>query len=374
MARQSKFTAAFKAKVAVEALREIEPLESLAKKHGVAPSKITEWKNELLNNADKAFGKNSQSKSELRKVTAEKDRLLKKVGQLTIDCDFFCESLRGCRTQSEIADLEMKRPAGMSRNKFCKYMKFNRSNLYYKPKGESALNLRIMEIIDAYYLDHPTTGVKTMTMVLREKDYSVNEKRVRRLMRKMNLMAIYPRKCLSKGGKPKYLHPYLLRNLEITHRNQVWSTDISYIRMIGGFMYLYAIIDVYSRYIVGWKLSNTLSADNVHEMVKESIRKFGAPEIINTDQGSQYTTKVWKDLLKENGILISMDGRGRCKDNIWIERFWRTVKQEYVYINPTDSVVELRQGTSDYIEFYNYERPHQSIGEVLPARSYGLIA
>ena len=264
----------------------------------------------------------------------------------------------------------MKRPAGMSRNKFCKYMKFNRSNLYYKPKGESALNLKIMEIIDEYYLDHPTTGVKTMTMVLREKDYTVNEKRVRRLMRRMNLMAIYPRKCLSKGGKPKYVHPYLLRDLEITRRNQVWSTDISYIRMVGGFMYLYAIIDVYSRYVVGWKLSNTLSADNVHEMLKESIRKFGTPEIINTDQGSQYTTKAWEDLLKENGILISMDGRGRCKDNIWIERFWRTVKQEYVYINPTDSVVELRQGISDYIEFYNYERPHQSIGEVLPARSY----
>lgn len=268
----------------------------------------------------------------------------------------------------------MKRPAGISRNRFCKYMKFNRSNLYYKPKGESGLNLRIMEIIDEYYLDHPTTGVKTMTMVLREKDYTVNEKRVRRLMRKMNLMAIYPRKCLSKGGSAGHIHPYLLRNLEINRRNQVWSTDISYIRMIGGFMYLYAIIDVYSRYIVGWKLSNTLSADNVHEMLKESIRKFGAPEIINSDQGSQYTTKAWEDLLKENGILISMDGRGRCKDNIWIERFWRTVKQEYVYINPTDSVVELRQGLSDYIEFYNYERPHQSVGEVLPARSYGLIA
>ena len=161
----------------------------------------------------------------------------------------------------------MKRPAGMSRNKFCKYMKFNRSNLYYKPKGESSLNLKIMEIIDEYYLDHPTTGEKTMTMVLREKDYTVNEKRVRRLMRRMNLMAIYPRKCLSKGGKPKYVHPYLLRDLEITSRNQVWSTDISY---------------------------------------------------------------------------ISMDGRGRCKDNIWIERFWRTVKQEYVYINPTESAVELR--------------------------------
>lgn len=157
-------------------------------------------------------------------------------------------------------------------------------------------------------------------------------------------------------------------------RNQVWSTDISHIRMVGGFMYLYAIIDVYSRYIVGWKLSNTLSADNVHEMVKESIRKFGALEIINTDQGSQYTTKAWEDLLKENGILISMDGRGRCKDNIWIERFRRTVKQEYVYINPTVSVVELRQGISDYIESYNYERPHQSIEDALPARSYGLIA
>lgn len=144
--------------------------------------------------------------------------------------------------------------------------------------------------------------------------------------------------------------------------------------MIGGFMYLHAITDVHSRHIVGWKLGNTLSADNVHEMLKESIHKCGTPETVNTDRGSQYTTKAWEDLLKENGILISMDGRGRCKDNIWTERFRRTVKQEYVHINPTDSVVELRQGISGYIEFHNYERPHQGTGEVLPARSYGLIA
>lgn len=176
-------------------------------------------------------------------------------------------------------------------------------------------------------------------------------------MRRMNLMAIYPQKCLSKGRRPEYLHPYLLRDMEITRRNQMWNTDISYIRMISGLMYIYGIIDVYSRYIVDWKLSNTLSSDNVHEMVKESIRKFSTPEIINTDQGSQYTTKAWEDFLEENDILISMDGRERCKDNIWTERFRGTVKQEYVYINPTDPVAELRQGISDYIEFYNYERP-----------------
>ncbi len=139
------------------------------------------------------------------------------------------------------------------------------------------------EVIDEYYLDHPTIGLKAMTMVLREKGHTVNQRRVRRLMRKMNLMAIFPQKNLSKGGRPKYVHPYLLRGMVITHRNQVWNTDISYVRMVGGFMCLYAIIDAHSRYIVGWRLSNPLSADNVYELLEETIRKFGALETINTD-------------------------------------------------------------------------------------------
>lgn len=262
----------------------------------------------------------------------------------------------------------------MSRNKFCKYLGFNRSTLYYKPKGESQENLQIMEKIDRIYTEHPTTGVLKMVDTLALDGIHVNAKRVRRLMRKMNLMAIYPTKCLSKGGKPEYFHPYLLRNLEVTRPNQVWSTDISYIPMQGGFMYLYAVIDVYSRYIVGWRLSNTLSANNALDLMEDCIRKWGAPEIVNSDQGSQYTTKAWQELLEGYGIQISMDGKGRCKDNIWIERFWRTIKQEYIYITPADSVEELRYGISQYITYYNAKRPHQSLNGLLPAMYYGKVA
>lgn len=262
----------------------------------------------------------------------------------------------------------------MSRKKFCDYMHFNRSNLYYNPKGESEENLRIMEAMDKYYLEHPTAGVLTMVNMLFLLGFVVNPKRVRRLLRKMNIHAVYPQKCLSKGGKPKYIQPYMLRGLEITRPNQVWSTDISYIPMKGGFMYLYAVIDVYSRFIVGWKLSNTLSASNCKELMEDCISVWGAPEIVNTDQGSQYTTKAWEDLLSAHGIQISMDGRGRCKDNIWIERFWRTIKQEHIYLNPAETVKELRSGIGGFIKFYNYKRPHQSLDRLLPAVEYGIAA
>lgn len=200
--------------------------------------------------------------------------------------------------------------------------------------------------------------------------YCVNEKRVRRLMRKMNIHAVYPKPNLSKGGVAKYIHPYLLRDLAIVRRNQVWSTDISYIPMKHGFMYLHAVIDVYSRFIVGWRLSNTLSASNCYELLQECIDRCGAPEIVNTDQGSQYTSQKWEALLAENGIKISMDGRGRYKDNIWIERFWRTIKQEYIYISPEDNATDLRKGIARYIAYYNCERPHQSLGDMSPADVY----
>lgn len=253
-------------------------------------------------------------------------------------------------------------------------MSFNRSTLYYKPKGENIENLKIMELMDKYYIDHPTAGVLQMTAMLSLQDYKVNHKRVRRLLRKMGIFAIYPQRSLSYGGSPKYIHPYLLRDMEITYPNQVWSTDISYIPMKEGFMYLYAIIDVYSRFIVGWKLSNTLSATNCYNLVQDCIKLYGAPKIINSDQGSQYTTKAWEELLSTNNILISMDGKGRCKDNIWIERFWRTIKQEYVYLNPSDTVEELRTGLENYIKYYNYQRPHSSLDVLLPAMKYGLVA
>jgi len=230
---------------------------------------------------------------------------------------------------------------------------------------------RIMKAIDKEHVEHPNKGVIGMRDSLLLLGFLVGPKRVRRLMRKMAINAIYPKPTLSKLGSTVYKKPYLLKGLSITRRNQVWSTDITYIPMRRGFMYLYAIIDVYSRYIVAWGLYNTLEADNAIEVLNRAIDTYGAPEIINSDQGSQYTCEKWIEECDKHGISVSMDGRARCLDNIWIERFWRTIKQEYIYLNPLDDGEELREGIRKYIEYYNNRRPHQGIDHKLPKDLYG---
>lgn len=206
-------------------------------------------------------------------------------------------------------------------SRYCALTGLTRTGHYYKRKGESDENKDMMRMMDEYYQSPPTAGVMTMTSMLRMHGYAANPKRVRRLLRKMRMHAVYPLRKLSKPGNAEYVHPYILRGLPIVRRNQVWSTDISYIPMEKWFMYLYAIIDVYSRYIVGWSLSSTLEGSNCTEQLAECVSRHGRPEIVNSDQGSQYTSLAWVNALKSLGIAISMDGRGRCKDNIWIERF-----------------------------------------------------
>ena len=202
----------------------------------------------------------------------------------------------------------------------------------------------------------------------------VGPKRVRKLLRKMGIMAIYPSKNLSKLGLAKYIHSYKLRGLDITHSNQVWCIDITYIPMTLGFLYVIAIIDVYSRYIVGWNLSNTLSAECTLNVLKQAIKDCGNPEIINSDQGSQFTCPLWTEYLEEQGITISMDGRGRALDNIYIERFWRTIKQEYIYIWPAEDGNTLIRGIKEYMNYYNNKRTHQSLYRLTPFDWYEFAA
>lgn len=254
----------------------------------------------------------------------------------------------------------------------CTLLEVNRSSFYYDAKGENEYNLKLMGLIDKINLDYPTYGVLRTQAELEDYKHFVSENRVRRLMRKMGIEAIYPKKNLSKLGKAKYIHPYLLRNLEITRPNQVWAIDITYIKMKKGFMYLTAIIDHYSRYIVGWTLSNTLDKEVQVNLVKQCITKQGKPEIINSDQGSQFTSKLWVETLKENNISISMDGKGRALDNVYIERFFRTIKQDYVYLNPANDGLELYRGIRGYIKVYN-SRKHQGIGEK-PKVKYKAVA
>ena len=262
----------------------------------------------------------------------------------------------------------------LSTRKQCDILSIHRSGLYYKTKGEKEENLGIMQKMDMHYLDHPTAGVLRMQDHLRCQGYTVNHKRVRRLLRLMGLIAIYPKKNLSKLGHKKYIHPYLLKGLKINRPNQVWAIDITFIPMKNGFLYLTAIIDVYSRYIVGWGLSNTLEAEASLSVLKQAVKEYGKPEIINSDQGSQFTCSEWVEYLNTEDIKISMDGKGRAIDNIFIERFWRSLKYDYVYLHPAKDGVELYQGLKKYLNYYNHELHHQGIGRKIPAELYRIAA
>lgn len=250
----------------------------------------------------------------------------------------------------------------------CELMNIPRSSLYYKPIGEKPENLEIMRIMDKHILEEPTAGVLTMQSMLSDNGIKAGYERVRRLMRKANIRPIYPRRHLTVLGEKKYVHPYLLKDLEINRANQVWEIDITYIPMEKGFMYLTAIIDVYSRAIMAWGLSNTLDAQASLEVVKQAIKTKGKPEILNSDQGSQFTCLQYVDLLKKENIKISMDGKGRALDNIYIERFWRTIKYQHIYLNPADDGITLYRGIKKWMERY-HNRNHQGINEK-PIKKY----
>lgn len=253
----------------------------------------------------------------------------------------------------------------------CRALDLSRSSYYYQPKGESALNLELMRLMDLEYTEHCFQGVLGMRNFLRlEKGYWVNEKRVRRLMRIMGLEAVAPKPDLSKPAKGHKIHPYLLRGVTIDGPDHVWSTDITYIAMGKGFLYLTAVMDWYSRYVLSWQISNTLDTSFCLEALHGALLQRPAPRIFNTDQGSQYTSDEFTGALLKEGIKISMDGKGRATDNAFIERLWRSVKQQCVYRHsPTDGN-ELRRLLAEYFNYYNHHRPHQQLDGLTPAHLY----
>ncbi len=241
----------------------------------------------------------------------------------------------------------------------------------YKLKGESLLNLKLMEAIDRYFIDHPYYGVERMTDYLNmDLGYCVNVKRVRRLYKLMNLQTIYARPKTTKRNQSHAVYPYLLKSLKIERPNQVWQTDITYIPMFRGFMYMAAIIDVYSRKVLNWSISNSMTADWCIELLEDTISMYGPPEIHNSDQGSQYTSAEYIEVLKKYKVKISMDGKGRASDNIYIEHFWRSIKQEKIYLNPPNGGIELYQMAKECIQFYNEKRRHTEIGKMPPDQKY----
>jgi len=251
----------------------------------------------------------------------------------------------------------------------CDLLGLSRSTAYYRRRPGDPENLALKEAIDRQYTARPFYGVPRMTAHLRREGWEVNPKRVRRLMREMDLMAIYPKRRLSLPDRAHPAYPYLLRGLRIERPDHVWASDITYVRLRGGFVYLTAILDWHSRYVVSWELSNTLDAGFCMAALERALT-ISQPEIFNSDQGSQYTSEAFTGRLKAAGIRISMDGRGRAFDNIFVERLWRTVKYEEVYLKDYTGVVEARESLARYFRFYNHERPHQALGWRTPAEAY----
>lgn len=249
----------------------------------------------------------------------------------------------------------------------CELVGLNRATYYWQPASESPLNLRLMRLIDEEYTRAPFYGYRKLTARLNNSyGFQVNRKRIARLMRKMGLQAVYPRPRTSLGNKQHKKYPYLLRDLAITRPNQVWCADITYIPMPSGFIYLVAIMDWFSRFVLAWQLSNTLDGAFCLAALQVALRD-ARPDIFNTDQGAQFTAVDFTGTLEAAQIRVSMDGRGRAFDNIFIERLWRSVKYEDVYIKEYDSVPDLAAGLDSYFWLYNYERPHQSLGYLTPA-------
>jgi len=251
----------------------------------------------------------------------------------------------------------------------CELLGVNRSGLYYDPVGESEENILLMRLLDEQYTRAPFYGSRKMTEWLIAQGYAVNRKRVSRLMDVMGIEAVYPKPKLSRPGEGHRIYPYLLRGIEVERANQVWSADITYIRMAQGFLYLVAIIDWFSRFVLSWSLSLTMEVDFCIDALQRALRR-GPPDIFNTDQGSQFTSERFSGNLAQRQIAISMDGRGRCMDNIFVERLWRSLKYEEVYLKDYASVAEARTGIASYFRFYNHQRLHQSLGYRTPAAIY----
>jgi len=256
----------------------------------------------------------------------------------------------------------------------CELLRVSRSSLYYEPVTDSKEQLIFMRRMDELHLDKPFYGSRLMTKTLKNEGHVINRKRVQRLMRLMDIESVAPKPNTSRPSAEHVKYPYLLRNLKIDRPNQVWATDVTYIPLALGFAYLVAIMDLFSRLVLSWRVSNTLDPSFCVEALQEALRRYGQPEIFNSDQGSQFTSSDFIGVLLAKGIKISMDGKGRYTDNIFVERLWRSVKYEDVYPNDYSNVSEARFGIGRYMDFYNTERPHQSLGYQTPEAFHrGLI-
>nr|WP_139170866.1 IS3 family transposase [Paenibacillus naphthalenovorans] len=372
MEKRNRYTSEFKTKVVLEVLREEQTVNEIAAKYEVSPVMVSRWKAEFLERASVVFEKKTSEVDKLKKEYESKQEHLEKlVGQLTVEVDWLKKNLasnepleaRKAMVERDNNEITIKRQADL--------LNVNRTSVYRlsQEKSESEENVQIMHQIDEIYMKHPYFGYRRMTRFLRDRGFEVNRKRVRRLMQHMGLEAIYPKPNLSKRFHAKYVRPYLLRGLTINRPNQVWGIDITYLRMGKGFMYLFNIIDWYSRKVIDYELSSTLEKGFVLRCLKRAFSRC-KPEIMNSDQGSHFTNAEYLELLEKEGVKVSMDGKGRATDNSRTERYFRSLKYECIFLNEYEDPRALRKGIVRYVQFYNQERPHQSLNEAKPDQFY----
>ena len=364
--KRRAFSKEFKAKVALEALRERKTAAELAAEFEVTPNQISTWKRQARESLVEVFG--STAEADKAKHDALIAELFEKIGRLEMELSWLKKS-----GESDVMALRaMIEPGheGLSIQRQYELLELPRSTYYHSPATESAENLWLMRLIDEQYTARPFLGSRKMVAELElHHGVVVNRKRVQRLMRLMGITSILPRPGTSKPRPEHVIYPYLLRNVPIERPNHVWSADITYIPVVNGWMYLVAIIDWYSRFVLSWELSNTMEISFCLDALHRALAQ-AAPDIFNTDQGAQFTSEKFTSILKCHEIQISMDGKGRCLDNVWIERLWRSVKYEEVYLNEYVGAVEAWLRLDRYFRYYNFERPHQALGYTTPANAY----
>ncbi|MBS89213.1 MAG: IS3 family transposase [Sphingobium sp.] len=367
---RKRYSADFKAKVALEAIRGDLTLAELAAKHGVHHTMIAAWKRQAIDGMSSTFagtGDAARSASE-----SEVEKLHAKIGQLVVERDFLAKGLRSMSVDRRRAMVE---PAHhrLSIAAQCSLLRISRSSYYYAPVPETDETLALMTVIDATFLDCPWYGSRQMARHLRRIGQEVGRRRARRLMAKMGLTPIYQRPRTSDPHPQHRVYPYLLRKLVIDRPNHVWCADVTYIPMRRGFLYLVAIMDWATRKVLAWRLSNTMDAGFCVAALEEALARYGTPEIFNTDQGSQFTSQAFTTVLREAEVRISMDGRGRWMDNVFIERLWRSLKYECVYLHAFETGSELRAGLGRWITYYNTQRPHSGLAGRTPVEAYRRI-
>ncbi|WP_198005472.1 IS3 family transposase [Sulfitobacter sp. EE-36] len=365
MAKRRNFTDQFKAKVALEALRGDKTVQEIAAKHQLHPNQVSTWKRQAIDGMADVFSGGKQSGP----TEAEVKELHAKIGRLAVENDFLSEGLKPVSPEEKRAMIIRDHPE-LSISKQCKLVRLSRSAFYYTPVGIDADTLAMMKEIDRVFTKYPFFGSRQIAAYLRREEIAVGRHRVRRLMAKMGLEAVYKRPKTSQPHPQHPVYPYLLRSLQIERPNQVWCADITFVPVRNGFLYLVAIMDWASRKVLSWRLSNTMHADFCVEALQEAIVKYGPPEICNTDQGSQFTGSAWITTLTAAGARISMDGRGRYLDNIFIERLWRSLKQEAIYLQEISDGFQARRVIKGWMTFYNTERPHSALDRLTPDDAY----